>query len=517
MGNILFLHAVGLSPYALDQALPAVGASGDEAPAFEQLTERMFQLPEVDRAVLLTDLSQETIGPCWKNEWGPIVSRSEWTAEVLLHQLQDESDGYEHIFYLWADAPLLDIGLSEKMYRNHCRFFADYTFADGYPRGLTPQIIKPEAVPQFIELSQKHQVQVGRDFLFEVLQNDINAFDLETEVAPVDQRLLRVCLAADTRRNLLLLKRVIRAGGKDAASVQEVLQEQPELLRTLPAYINIQIAGGCPQACSYCPYPRIGGEILKRRDEMPLDKWKELLDQVEEFCDDAVIGISAWGEPALHSQITDIITAVLERPKFSLTVETSGVGWTAPVLKRIAEEVRSRDTAAGSRLSWIVSLDSDEKEMYAKLRGPQLEEALAAVDMLGSLFPGQVYVQAVRMKTNEEELDRFYQRWRKREDLKVIVQKYDSFCGALPERKVTDLSPIERFPCWHLKRDILVLLDGTVPMCREDLEQKYILGNVFEEKLEEVWKRGEEYYLQHLKAEYPPLCRKCDEYYTYNF
>ena len=155
--------------------------------------------------------------------------------------------------------------------------------------------------------------------------------------------------------------------------------------------------------------------------------------------------------------------------------------------------------------------------MYRQLRGEQWQEAMATVETLRRFFPGQVYVQAVRMKANEEQLDGFYRYWKQQPDVQPIVQKYDAFCGALPERKVTDLSPINRFPCWHLKRDLTVLIDGSVPMCREDLKQQHLLGNIFEEDIAEVWERGVDYYRKHIDEEYPDLCRSCDEYYTYNF
>ena len=77
--------------------------------------------------------------------------------------------------------------------------------------------------------------------------------------------------------------------------------------------------------------------------------------------------------------------------------------------------------------------------------------------------------------------------------------------------------PLKRFPCWHLKRDLAVLLDGRVPMCREDVGLRHPLGNLFEEDLATVWERGREPYLGHLRQEYPPLCAGCDEYYTFNF
>ena len=73
-----------------------------------------------------------------------------------------------------------------------------------------------------------------------------------------------------------------------------------------------------------------------------------------------------------------------------------------------------------------------------------------------------------------------------------------------------------RVPCWHVKRDLSVLLDGTVPLCREDVGGELLLGNLFSDGLESVWERGERYYLLHLGASYPEMCRRCDEYYTYN-
>lgn len=71
-------------------------------------------------------------------------------------------------------------------------------------------------------------------------------------------------------------------------------------------------------------------------------------------------------------------------------------------------------------------------------------------------------------------------------------------------------------------RDMPVLIDGTVLLCRQQICQKentaIRLGNAFCEDLETIWDRGKQYYEKHAAgAEYDPLCVKCDEYYTYNF
>ena len=535
MRNVLFIHALGLTPYALKEPLPLTGSKGKPVTAFQYLLQKPPFPTSFEQVVVLTDLPREEllplVEPYMDRELFSIHSQSSWSAAELLRTMQSvvEKDGPDNspvgspadLFLVWGDAPLLDTGLLEKMHSNHRRYFADYTFADGYPRGLAPEILKASALPQLIELAERHSVPAGRDFIFEVVQKDINAFDLETEVAPTDQRLLRVSLTADTRRNFYQLKAIIAAGGSTAESVQRVIDEQPELLRTLPAYVNVQITDGCPQACSYCAFPQMGGDVLNRRGEMSLEHWTEVVDKVENLCGDATIGVSLWGEPSLHTRFVDIVTVVLERPSLSLVIETSGVGWSLATLQELGRQFGQGAAAGGvpvgNRLTWIVSLDAHEPQMYNRLRGPQWEEAQASIELLSRLFPDLVYVQAVRMRENEEQLDQFYRYWKQQEHVTPIVQKYDSFCGALPERKVTDLSPIKRFPCWHLKRDLSILIDGSVPMCREDLQHKHPLGNIFEEDIETIWARGNGYYRRHLEADYPELCRSCDEYYTYNF
>jgi spiro-SPASM protein len=134
-------------------------------------------------------------------------------------------------------------------------------------------------------------------------------------------------------------------------------------------------------------------------------------------------------------------------------------------------------------------------------------------------------VQAVRVKEQEEDTEKFYRYWKEAAPFKeanIIIQKYDDFCGALEKKQASDISPVIRKPCWHIMRDIPVLTDGAVPLCREDLSSlknasERILGNVFTESLESIWQKGEQYYKEQCKNKYTGLCERCDEYYTFNF
>jgi spiro-SPASM protein len=508
MNNLAVANALALNDYALQ---PVV----DGATSLERVRQYASGLPGVKRCLLLVPEGGQIAISAAGFEIRRV--KGEGVAELLRTLRSEIAEGeYDNLFYFFADCPLLDPVLSERMLDNHRKYYADYTFADGYPYGLSPEILKPAVLAPLLGLAEKSQPAAGeesirgrdRDALFQLIKKDINAFDVETELSPVDLRMLRAELCADCRRNLLLLQRVVAAGAEDARAVCTVLEKKPEVLRTLPSYFSIQIVEGCPQLCSYCPYPRFGISQTGKQGQMELEDLNRILEKIRLFSPETTISVSLWGEPAYHGEFADLTQAVLERG-FRLVVETSGIGWQEGVFHRIAE-------SRHAKLDWVVSLDSRNPGEYAKLRGEGFEEAHRTVDTLQSLFPGRVWPQAVRMNENEEGLEDFYRYWKNKTG-RVIVQKYDHFCGFLPDNRVTDLSPLKRLPCWHLKRDVSVLLDGRVCLCREDLKCGHGLGNIMEQSLEEIWKAGEPFYRDHLQERYPDLCKSCDEYYSFNF
>jgi spiro-SPASM protein len=497
MGYVAVINAIALSPYAFKNIT-------SEKTAFQLILEYASALESVDEIHVFTDgnLPQETAAV------SNTTIRSDWTLKKLLEEMKSKGKGKDGIVYVFGDCPLLDTKLTERMMVNHNKYLAEYSFADGFPYGLSPEILRPELIPSLISLLEKAD-GIRRDSIFSIIQKDINAFDIETEISQEDLRLLRAFLCCDSKRNYLLTRRVIENGGQDEVSVFRVLKEKPEILRTLPAYVQLQIMGGCPQACSYCPFPRFGGDVLKNREYMDLESYKTAIKKVLDFCEDVVIGISMWGEPALHPQISEIIRETSNIDGVRLVIETSGIGWDEAV---IAEMEQYPESPA----DWIFSLDAMDSALYKKLRGNGMEEAFRTAKRFAARFPGHVFFQAVRMKANEEHLESFY-RTMKEGPGKVIIQKYDHFCEYLSQEKITDLSPVHRFPCWHIKRDLCILLDGTVPLCREDMEKKFVLGNIFTDSMEDIWSKGESYYTEHIKRQYNILCERCDEYYTYNF
>jgi spiro-SPASM protein len=254
------------------------------------------------------------------------------------------------------------------------------------------------------------------------------------------------------------------------------------------------------------------------------------LDKIEAFAGDAVIDVSVWGEPGLHPEFESLAGMDLDRPALSLVLETSGLGWKAGTVERIAEKAAGAARRLNGMLpvSWIVSLNERDlppaPAAAASAVSAACENSPASfVLRLSGLFPKAVYVQAVRTKGAEDNIERFYRAWKSAAGPEIIIQKYNDFCKALPERNAVDLSPVRRRPCWHVMRDFIVLINGGVPCCVNACpsiwngEAGLLLGNAFTESLETVWEKGTARYLEHCKERYGGICTGCDEYYTYNF
>ena len=168
-------------------------------------------------------------------------------------------------------------------------------------------------------------------------------------------------------------------------------------------------------------------------------------------------------------------------------------------------------------------LDAVSENKYAELSSVEASAAhtmfQAAVENTLALhknFPGNVYPQFVRMNQNEIELEAFYNLWKEKIN-SVLIQKYDNLAGQIPQHRVADISPIKRCECWHLKRDMYILENGDVLMCREDAFRKNIIGNIFFDELKTLHEKNLITYLEHVEKKYKGLCENCDEYYTYNF
>jgi len=515
MNALLVLYAGNLSNEAFQ---PLLDGKNGVSLAVEQAK----KFPGAGKIVLLAD------GGDFSFLSGVDIERRDaWTQRSLLEKTASLAAGFDICYFAFADCPFLDPALAGSVAERHLRCAAEYSYADGWPYGLAPETLSPGTAAVLAKILGDNDGPVQRDVLFSVIQKDINAFDIETEISRADLRCHRLNLCADSKQNLLLLKNFLSESHEKipgAADVERIVEQSPRILRTLPSFYPIQVTGDCPQKCSLCPFPAFSDNARI----MDCEKFDLLLDRIADFSGGAVVDLSLWGELGLHPQKLNLIESVLSKSGLSLVIETSGIGWKTEELEEfsiLAQGSKPKNVFA-SPLSWIVSLDTADPQRYAQLRGAGFAEAVQCAKSLLSLFPNDCYVQAVRTVGAEDDTEKFYRYWKENcpnGEKNVIIQKYDHFCGALEKKQASDISPVIRQSCRHIMRDMPVLIDGAVPLCREDLsalksrKDGRVLGNVFADSLEDIWRNGERYYGEQCEKNYTGICADCDEYYTFNF
>lgn len=433
----------------------------------------------------------------------------------------------EQLLWIEGDAPFFSLPLTAYLKELHTRSWCDYTFGDGFPTGYAPQLLRREILPVLASLAESRDVPWTRTVLFDALSVDINAFDVETEAASEDYSLLRVGLVAETKADYLLCRRLVERGVTEPVEREPVeregtpdpfqdryrddhdvllqtLLQEPAIRRTLPRYYHVQVTNRITQQALH--KPEASARVSRDMSRETLDR---LLQHIHEETPESIVSFGYRGEPGVYPELPWLLERLEEYHGIAAYLETNGVGWTKENLRALQEKGRRVQAL-------IVEVDAFHPETYRTLRGEGFQEALEFIERMRIALPDRVYVQATRMLDNEWELQEFFRHWSDTEGVRPLIQKYNSYAGRLPDRRVADLRPLKRVPCRHLEREVVVLLDGRVVRCHQDVDEEAVRGSIMEEPLLHLWEKGSGDFLAHLEEQYPELCKRCDEYYTIN-
>lgn len=442
--------------------------------------------------------------------WNPLLVQLH--SELLTHDYSDS------IHFFWADSPLLNSHLEQDVEKLFFDYQADYAFADGYPQGLAPEILRVSRLLSALQISHIHNLQIGRGGLFELIQKDINSFHIETKVSDADFRLNRLELNSGTRSSHNILGLIcgelakLDAGENPRPEVLEsVFDEASVPQRGLPAVLHLQITDSCAQTCSYCPFPVLKPDLLASKGVMERAEILRVCKQFLEWTGGGTVSLSPLGEPGRHPELPQILEELLALRGLSLVVETSGIGWDPKNMEAVA---RLRAAAPG-RIKIIIGADAWDEASYREVHSGSFAEFLAFCDAAFAADPGSTWVQIVREKGREAGLLKFLKFWESRTS-NIIIQKFDSWAGYLENRVVVDLRPLRRQPCWHIKREFVVLIDGSVPLCRQEIPREPV-GNVKDKTMEELWESIGAVYDRHRSSDIPERCKICDEFYTFTY
>ena len=524
-----------VSLYCEENSLYAFEKVFDGKSAFQKVLEWAEKIPESEIAVFLTEKNKSSVLSQIEENKISLIERKSWNLKEFLEESYNIAEKTESsdVIFSFADVPFINTALTEEIYSRHKKYNAEYSFADGYPYGLSPEILAKDAVKILFNLAEKNPLYSGKEkiertSLFSLLKTEINSFEIETVISQNDFRMNRLSFECSSKQGFISCKNLFKMNipFENAEEISLNAVKNIDVLKTVPSYYSVQISEKCSGKCFFCPYSeKITGK--KSENFMDFKKFSNLVKEISSFSGSAVISLSSWGEALFHPEFEMFVSEILKYEGLSVLLETDGLLIDEKLcesLQKLAKE--KKGFASFPKIMWIVALDSFSPEKYSEIRGIEKENyftALNSVKILEKYFPNAVYPQMTRLNQNEDELESFYRFWSAKDSFSsgnLIVQKYDDFSKFLPDLRPSDISPLERNVCWHLLRDMNIFYDGEVSLCHEVLknqDEKLILGNVFTDGIEKIWKKQTEFAEMQIEEKYIEKCRKCDEFYTFNF
>ncbi len=421
-----------------------------------------------------------------------------------------------HIAVIMADAAFFDPGALTEMGEVHLKYLAEFTFSENLPGGFSCEIFSSELVKHLPETDEKTLP------LDKVIKSNINQFDVELFYMEPDIRDKRILFRLTSPRERRIMENLYRINNAvpEYRDIRGLIESNPEVLFTAPAYIEMEITGECSLDCLFC-YRK---SLKEQRGLMKKAEFQNLLESMRGYGLPYTLCFGGSGEPSDHPEFYAFMDAAVNEPLVELLViETNGI-------KADLNFKGYLEKPENSKIKVIINNNALDDKSYRRFHGgDEYNRVFNNIISLAELNKDgdRIYVQVMKINETDEfenegdtrtYLDNFYDFW---EGYKVpiILQKQNTYLGRITDRTYSDLSPIKRVPCWHLQRDMYVLADGTVAFCRQDIDGENSYGNLNASTLKEILEKQKEAFLSDYKGKLStsPDCSLCDEWYTFNF
>ncbi|VEN73029.1 conserved hypothetical protein [Candidatus Desulfarcum epimagneticum] len=251
-------------------------------------------------------------------------------------------------------------------------------------------------------------------------------------------------------------------------------------VKEFPKYLQIELTNACNLKCIMCPHVN----MTRKTGYMNFDLFKKIIDECSGNAD--CICLNFMGESFLNKKIFEFIEYA------------SGKGMTLYVTSNatfLTEDVANRLLDSGLDCV-VLSIDSIDENIYKNIRvNGDFKKVMRNVEEL--LYQHKITMshlniccQIVRLNDNENQINAFKKKWKQRSGLSARVKPLDTFGGQLDNADkigmVEQLSS-RKIICTEPWRVLLVGWDGSVVPCCNDYDFKYVLGNVNDSSLLEIW------------------------------
>jgi radical SAM protein with 4Fe4S-binding SPASM domain len=291
---------------------------------------------------------------------------------------------------------------------------------------------------------------------------------------------------------------------------------------------NLELTNKCPMKCIMCVRTY---KMTRPQGFMDMEVFKKIIDEISSldapFIHEDGFWLHHFGESLLHPEFDKMLKYCYEKGvKAGLSVNPLVMG----------EKIARRLIDAKPNLLFF-ALDGHNDESFYKIRGVPNAYGKSKENILKFLeikkeVGGKIrtVITMIDFPENRDSIDKMYNYWKKMEGIDdVILKPFTEWNGDVEKinrlasegGKSSDVVPGEknkkrRIKCYYPWSAVSITWDGDVVPCCYDYDKKYVLGNVKESSLSEIW-NGEK--MQQLRKEFicgdvkNQLCEKCQALY----
>ncbi len=455
----------------------------------------------------------------WRGGIGGTTHFEEFTDGRLISGLLETIEA-DAVLSVPACAPLIDPGLIDGMIQHHekTKHESRLTFTQA-PPGLAGILMD---VSLARELGEK-DIPIGwvlsykpdspqKDLIFQPC-----CYEMPPEIRYAVGR-----LTADTQRSFQRL-RALLGEHEDPDLVtagQWSTRYEDTATEPLPCEVEIELTTDDPYPEALLA-PR--GSRVEKRGPINLKIVEQLVGELIHF-DDALVVLGGFGDPLRHPRFAEALKRIRAvesngRKLYGLAVRTRGVDLTE-------EHVEGMINCGVDILE--LALDAWTPELYTQLQSPndparaKLDEVLKRIEQLTQMRQQRQTVKPIvvpsmtKAHDNVRELDDFYDGWIRRLGA-VTIHGFSHYAGQLEDRSVIDMAPQPRVGCRRLRSRCVVLADGRVTVCDQDVNGRHAVGSLRDQSLEQIWRSRalDDLRRAHRQGHFDvtPLCATCGEWH----
>jgi len=233
-----------------------------------------------------------------------------------------------------------------------------------------------------------------------------------------------------------------------------------------------------------------------------------------------IVSLHHFGDPLLHPRIGELIN-ILHKYHISASFSCNPQALSDEKINDLLD----------SQLDHLnISLDGATKETYENLRGgaANYEMALDGIDRLlkeklkRQSDKPEIVISMIHMKETDKEIEDFKAKWIPQSGVnEVQVKPFIRWEGAFKDiNEMAEDTQLNKsfkkkqdYPCFWPWSRLVVLWDGRVVPCCYDYDGKFVIGDLNNQTIKEIWNSPAMHRLRQFEINNTPcaLCKKCHE------